>query len=78
MSSRYNLTKEQQTKQLELANKLNTEGLSPEDVECECEEHPEGSKRGGYVPVHYDGETRVFWQQTAEDWAPYDSCHDVT
>ncbi len=54
---------------------MNTEGVDPEDIECKAEPHPEGAKRGGYVPVVYaddNEEALVFFDSTPEEWYGYD------
>lgn len=39
-------------------------------------EHPEGEKRGGLVQVFISSTTpcRVFYDETACEWFPYDTC----
>lgn len=72
MAGRWDLSEEQQVTQAELADSLNEDDLDPDDVDCEIDEHPEGSKRGGHVPVHYDKDARVFYDHVGEEWVPYD------
>lgn len=59
-----------------LATRLNLEQVEPGDTgiegAIENAEHPEGAKRGGYVPLYEENGLRVFYDTTAEEWAAYD------
>lgn len=69
--TRYDLTDEEREAQNQLVEELNREEVDPDSGELG--EHPEGAKRGGYVPI-YEGENgaRAFYCTTAEEWCPYD------
>ena len=56
----------------QLAERLNEEETVVSDLDCGLGEHPEGHKRGGYVPVYVEQEARVFYDQTAGEWFAYD------
>lgn len=59
---------------VDLAERLNKEGVDPEDdgVCVEVGAHPEGRKRGGVVSVFSEGDVRVFYNDTACEWCVYD------
>ncbi len=54
------------------AKSLNSESKTPRETETAVGEHPEGHKRGGYVPVCVAGSARVYWDENACSWFPYD------
>ena len=56
-----------------LAEQLNSECTCPDEIDCDLGEHPEGAKRGGHVPVFVDDyDASAFFDQTSEEWVPYD------
>ncbi len=54
------------------AKSLNSDHKTPREVETVVGEHPEGHKRGGYVPVCVAGSARAYWDENAHSWFPYD------
>lgn len=68
-----NVNQETYDAEAALADRLNKENVSPEDVNVEAGAHPEGRKRGGTVSVYVEGETRVFYDETACAWCGYDN-----
>jgi hypothetical protein len=42
------------------------------DLEVEIKPHPEGAKRGGYVPTVEIKGVVWMWEEGAWDWVPYD------
>lgn len=57
-----------------LAAELNADKTDPEGdgVATEVAAHPEGFKRGGTVVLVDDAGARVFYDETACEWVPYD------
>lgn len=44
---------------------------TPISIRIEILAHPEGSKRGGYVPTTVIGGKRWYWNETFWEWHPY-------
>ena len=55
-----------------IALSLNSSSKTPREIGTVVGEHPEGHKRGGYVPVYRLDEARVYWDEGACQWFAYD------
>ncbi len=70
------VSKDQYDREQKLADKLNKEGVSNDDVETDGAEHPEGKKRGGVVEVYERDGLVVMWDDLDEEWVGYNNEDD--